>query len=154
MSRNSAPLRPGTRALRLVAGLLLLGVAAAACSRKERPLRPRDLTSDETRYVDRVLVLERVRALLLIDGGRGISVGDSLAIAWGDSALPETLAMAPAAPERAARLHDLLLRLVVAEQDSLVARDGRRPLDAPWPTPADSINGALTPGASRGRRDD
>lgn len=141
----------GAPARYLTVGLLLLELAVVACARRERPLRPRDLTADETRYVDRVLVLERVRARLLVDAASGVSLGDSLAAAWGDSALPQTLDLSPADPERAARVHDLLLRLFSAEQDSLLAHEGRRPLDAPWPAPADSVRGTRSPTGSRGR---
>ncbi|MBK8165789.1 MAG: hypothetical protein IPK64_07475 [bacterium] len=133
------------QALLLPAVVLL---AAAGCRGTDRALSPRDLSRDETAYVERVLVLERVRAALLVDAGRGIALGDSLAAAWGDSALPQTIALAPADPSRAELVHEFLLRLLAAEHDSLLARDGRRPLDAPWPVPADSVSGAGFPSAS------
>lgn len=129
-------------------------LAATGCRSSERALRPRDLSRDETAYVERVLVLERVRAALLVDAGRGLALGDSLSAAWGDSALPQTIALAPTDPSRAERVHELLLRLLAAEHDSLLARDGRRPLDAPWPVPADSVSGAGFPSASRVRAGD
>lgn len=148
--RLATPAPVSLPALLLPALLLLAG----GCSRGERGLKPGELTRDEAAYVDRVLVLERVRAALLVDDSRGLALGDSLASAWGDSALPETLDLAPTDPTRAALVHELLLRLLAAEHDSLLARDGRRPLDAPWPVPADSASGAGFPAASRVRAGD
>lgn len=129
-------------------------VAAAACTHRESQLTPRDLTRDEVLYVTRVLVLERARAAVLTDPGRGAALADSLRTAWGDSALPRTVELAPADPERAAGVHQLLLRLLAAEQDSLLRLGGRRPLDAPWPAPADSVTSSRFPAAVRGDRDD
>lgn len=146
--------RPRRAALALGSLVAALLLPLAGCSRGERGLRPDELTRDEAAYVDRVLILERVRAALLVDDSRGLSQGDSLASAWGDSALPETIDLAPTDPTRAALVHELLLRLLAAEQDSLLARGGLRPLDAPWPVPADSVAGAGFPAASRVRAGD
>jgi hypothetical protein len=125
----------------------------AGCSRQPRPLGVRDLDGQERTYVTRVIVLERVKAAMLVDGRRGATLGDSLLVAWGDSARERTAAMAPAEPARAVRVHDLLLRLLAAEHDSLLRRGGLRPLDAPLPAPADSVPGAGFPAASRVRAD-
>lgn len=127
--------------------------ALIGCSRQPRPLTPSDLDGQERTYVTRVLILERVKAAMLVDGHRGGALGDSLLVAWGDSARERTAAMAPADPARAVRVHDLLLRLLAAEQDSLLRRGGLRPLDAPLPTPADSVPGTGFPAASRVRAD-
>lgn len=137
----------------LVLALTLLAVSGG-CARRERPLTPRDLTEDESVYVTRVLVLERVRAALVDDPVRGSVLGDSLAAAWGDSAQPRTLDLAPTDPDRAALVHELLLRLLAAEQDSLLRLGGRRAIDEAWPAPADSVPGAGFPGASRSRGED
>lgn len=159
-TRLCARPRPHLRQAMPLAGAVLAALltaflpAASGCSRGERGLRPDELTRDEAAYVERVLVLERVRASLLVDEARGLAQGDSLAAAWGDSSLPETLALAPTDPGRAALVHELLLRLLAAEQDSLLARGGLRPLDAPWPAPADSVSGAGFPAASRVRAGD
>ncbi|MBM4130784.1 hypothetical protein FJ250_07115 [bacterium] len=154
--RSPGPAPVGARVRRLppaaLAGTVLLGTllaGAVGCGDRERALRPDDLSRQEAAYVERVLVLERVRAALLVDPDRGVALGDSLAAAWGDSALPESITLAPVDPSRAERVHHLLLRLLAAEHDSLLARDGRRPLDAPWPTPADSVGVAGFPAASR-----
>lgn len=145
-------LRPVMMPAALVPVIFLL--AATGCRSGDRALRPRDLGRDEAAYVERVLVLERVRAALLVDADRGLALGDSLALAWGDSALPQTIALAPTDPSRAELVHELLLRLLAAEHDSLLARDGRRPLDAPWPVPADSASGAGFPSATPVRAGD
>lgn len=132
------------------AGLLAAALlCAGGCRQADRGLRPQDLSRDEAAYVGRVLQMERVRAALLVDAARGVALGDSLAAAWGDSARPQTVALAPDDPDRAELVHELLLRLLAAEQDSLLARNGLRPLDAPWPAPADSVPGAGFPAASR-----
>lgn len=148
--------RPRTRAITLVAAAMASAVLAAlpgpaGCSRQPRPLAPSDLDGQERTYVTRVIVLERVKAAMLVDGRRGADLGDSLLVAWGDSAREHTAAMAPAEPTRAVRVHDLLLRLLAAEQDSLLRHGGLRPLDAPLPTPADSVAGTGFPAASRVR---
>lgn len=146
---------PPRRHVRFLAGAALAALAAAGCERPAPPpLGPRDLGRDEAQYVTRVLVLERVKARLVVDPARGAALGDSLAAAWGDSALPRTLDLAPAEPLRAERVHALLLRLLAAEQDSLLRLGGLRPLDAPWPAPADSVPGAPSPASSRVRADD
>lgn len=154
----TVPAKPAFAAIRVrgLRSILLPAVllAAAGCEDSDRSLRPRDLNRAETAYVERILVLERVRAILLVDAERGLALGDSLAAAWGDSALPQTVALAPTDPSRAEQVHELLLRLLAAEHDSLLARDGRRPLDAPWPAPADSASGAGFPSASRVRPGD
>lgn len=153
----ASPRRPALPAALVALALLgALGAlaAAAGCDRPAPPpLRPRDLGRDETQYVTRVLVLERVKARFVVDPPRGAALGDSLATAWGDSALPRTLDLAPVEPQRAERVHALLLRLLAAEQDSLLRRGGLRPLDAPWPVPADSVSGAPAPASSRVRAD-
>lgn len=141
-------------ALALQGALTLSLAAAAGCDRRPPPpLQPGDLRDDEARYVTRVLVLERVKARLVVDPAAGGALGDSLAAAWGDSALPRTLDLAPADPARAERVHALLLRLLASEQDSLLRRGGRRPLDAPWPTPVDSVSATPLPPSARVRAD-
>ena len=125
-------------------------IAVGGCDRRlPPPLQPDDLRRDERTYVSRVLVLERVKARLIVDFEAGTALGDSLAAAWGDSALPRTIDLAPVEPERAERVQALLLRLLAAEHDSLLRHEGRRPLDAPWPVPADSV--PLTPGPASAR---
>lgn len=146
--------RAAGRAAAALVLVLALMAAAGGCDRSERPLTPRDLTDDESVYVTRILILERVRAALVDDPFRGAALGDSLTAAWGDSARARTLDLAPTDPDRAALVHELLLRLLAAEQDSLLRLGGRRAIDAAWPAPADSVPGAGFPGASRSRGDD
>jgi hypothetical protein len=130
-----------------------LALSVAGCAERNRPLTARELNDNESLYVTRIIVLERVKARLLVDPQRGAALGDSLATAWGDSALPRTLALAPDDPTRAAGVHELLLRLLAAEHDSLLLHDGVRPLDAAWPAPADSAPGGGLPASSRVRDD-
>lgn len=147
--------RPGAQARFLTAAALLAAaLTSGGCNARPRPLTPADLDADESQYVSRVLILERAKATLMVDPPRGAALADSLATAWGDSARSRTVAFAPADPERAQRVHELLLRLLASEQDSLLAHDGRRDLTAPWPAPADSVPGSLFPGAGRVRADD
>jgi len=128
-----------------------LALSVAGCAERNRPLTPRELNDDESLYVTRIIVLERVKARLLVDPRRAAALGDSLATAWGDSALPRTLDLAPDDPTRAEDVHDLLLRLLAAEHDSLLLHDGLRPLDAAWPAPADSVPGSRFPASARVR---
>jgi len=135
----------------LPAVLLLVALAAHAtgCADRDRPLSARELSDNESLYVTRIIVLERAKARLLADPRLGAAVGDSLASAWGDSALPRTLELAPDDPDRAARVHELLLRLLASEHDSLLRHDGICPLDAPLPAPADSLPDTRFPASAR-----
>ncbi len=68
-----------------------------------------------------MVVLERAKAVALVDRPRGDALLDSLAAAWGDSSLERTLAGLPRDPDRApspwARSWPASCE---AEQDSLV----------------------------------
>ena len=116
------------------AALLLLAVAGCG-PEGGRPLRLSDLKPAEREYVTRFVVLERARAVALVDRGTGEALLDSLAAAWGDSSLAGARAALPADPRRQALLHGLLGRILRAEQDSLL--DAPRPgrLDSPLPDP-------------------
>lgn len=146
------PIRSRT-ALVALCVLPALVLSAAGCAERNRQLTPRELNDDESLYVTRIIVLERVKARLLVDPRRAAAFGDSLATAWGDSALPRTLDLAPDDPTRAEDVHYLLLRLLAAEHDSLLLHDGVRPLDAAWPAPADSVPGSGFPASARVRDD-
>lgn len=112
------------------AALLLLAVTGCG-PEGGRPLRLTDLKPSEREYLTRFVVLERARAVALVDRGTGEALLDSLASAWGDSSLAEARAALPADPRRQALLHGLLGRILRAEQDSL--------LDAPRPRRLDSL---------------
>ncbi len=150
---NGPRLPAAAEAAPACAAIAILAFLAAlcGCDHRPRPLSPRELDANETTYVTRVVVLERVKAAMLVDARRGATLGDSLVVTWGDSAQARTLAMAPDDPTRAARVHDLLLRLLAAEHDSLLRHGGLRPLDAPLPVPADSVPGSGFPASSRVR---
>lgn len=135
--RRSEFPRPHPLAAAAVPALLLAAAlgGAGGCERADRPLRPGELAPAERLYVERFVTLERARALALADSARGAVVLDSLAAAWGDSALPRLLRDLPQRPRRLAAVHDLLARLLEAERDSLVIHPRRR-LWAPLPPPA------------------
>jgi hypothetical protein len=102
----------------------------AGCRGDDRPLRLTDLTPEEELYVTRFVTLERARAVALADRAAGDALLDSLAAAWGDSSLAETLAALPEDARRQAKLHTLLAAILEAEQDSLLAAPDERRLGA------------------------
>lgn len=108
----------------------------AGCGDDPAGLGLDDLTPGERRYVERMVVLERAKAVGLVDRPRGDALGDSLAAAWGDSALERTLAGLPDDPRRAAAVGRLLVGILLAEQDSLVFAPRPDRLAAPLPRPA------------------
>ncbi|MFO7608529.1 MAG: hypothetical protein R6X35_04935 [Candidatus Krumholzibacteriia bacterium] len=110
--------------------------ALAGCGGDPAGLGLDDLTPGEHRYVERMVVLERAKAVGLVDRPRGAALGDSLAAAWGDSALERTIAGLPADPRRAAAVGRLLAGILLAEQDSLVFAPRADRLAAPLPLPA------------------
>ena len=102
---------------------LLLSAALAAlggCQKTDSELRLADLSEAEHLYVARIVILERAKAVALVDRTAGYAVLDSLAVAWGDSALETTLVGAPSDPHRSQRVHELLTRILKAERDSLI----------------------------------
>lgn len=115
--------------------MLLLTALLPACEKEEPELGLADLTGAESLYVSRIVVLERAKAIALVDRKLGNAVLDSLHAAWGDSALPEALAGAPTAPRRSARVHALLVRILEAERDSLLEAPRVDRLGAPLPDP-------------------
>ncbi|MEZ4387520.1 MAG: hypothetical protein R3D98_08060 [Candidatus Krumholzibacteriia bacterium] len=111
----------------------ILMLAAAGCDRGSDTLTVADLTANESRYVQRFMVLERARALALADPDQGEAALDSLAAAWGDSAAVEAGRLLPTEPRRAQLVDDLLRRLLEAESDSLTHAPRRDRLAAPLP---------------------
>ncbi|MBD3220389.1 hypothetical protein GF314_04030 [bacterium] len=116
--------------------LPILLVLVAACAREPDHLTLADLTADESFCLERLVVLERARAVALADPELGEVVLDSLAVAWGDSVPEDLLRRLPLEPRRASRFHGLLRRVLEAENDSLTFAPRRDRLDAPLPTPA------------------
>jgi hypothetical protein len=108
----------------------------AGCNSQTQPLQLKDLTPAERRYIERFVILERARAVALVDNQAGPALLDSLAAAWGDSAHQETRANLTNEPTRVAALHDLLLRILDAERDSLIQVPEARRLTAPIPDPS------------------
>lgn len=123
------------RALTLLFSALAL---VAGCQGDPDQLELADLDAAERQVVERYVILERARAITLADPARGVAVLDSLAAAWGDSASREAEAALTTRPARATLIHDLLRRLLEAEQDSLVHAPEPRRLTAPLPTPVPS----------------
>jgi hypothetical protein len=116
--------------------LLLVTLTATGCEKTVPELRLADLTEAETFYVSRIVLLERAKAVALVDRPAGNALLDSLHAAWGDSALYEALAGAPTDPTRSNRVHGLLMRILEAERDSLVGAARPDRLTAPLPDPA------------------
>lgn len=123
--------RPGSRMF----AFLTLAAALSGCGRSEPKLQPEDLTSAESRYVERFVVLERARAVALVDSETGTALLDSLAAVWGDSALRSVQRELSDDPLRAAAVHNLLERILMAEQDSLINASRPDRLTAPLPKP-------------------
>ena len=118
----------------LVPLLLLLG-SATGCDGEAEQLRLNDLTPNELDFVTRFLILERARAVALVDPDRGEALLDSLTADWGDTSQAAVSANLPADPLRAAALYELLGRVLVAEQDSLLQAPLPRRLTDPLPDP-------------------
>jgi len=117
---------------------LLLSAFLAAlggCQKTDSELQLADLSEGEHRYVSRIVVLERAKAVALIDRTAGYAVLDSLAVAWGDSALEKTLVGAPSDPRRSERVHELLTRILKTERDSLILAPRTDRLAEPIPDP-------------------
>ena len=111
-------------------------IMSAGCDTQEKPLTLADLNGGEFVYVERMVQLERAKALALVDRTAGDALLDSLASAWGDSSLQLTLVGVPSDPLRAEAVASLLRRILVAEQDSLKTNSGRDRLTLPLPDPA------------------
>ena len=122
------------RTCRLIPVAVLLLAAAGGCDQGE-DLDLADLTPGEFLYVERMVVLERAKAVALSDREQGIALLDSLVAAWGDSALERTIAGLPGEPRRAAAVGRLLTGILLAEQDSLVNAPRPDRLAAPLPPP-------------------
>lgn len=114
--------------------LLCVAIAlVAGCQGEPDQIELTDLDAGERQVVERYIVLERARAVAMADPPRGTAILDSLATAWGDSAGIEAERALPTDPKRASRIHDLLRRLLEADQDSLVHAPVPRRLTAPMP---------------------
>ena len=118
------------------APLAFVMAGLAACQNDAQPLTLADLSPSETRYLTHFVHLERARAVALADPKRGNVLLDSLAAAWGDSAAVDARTLLPVGPVRSAAVHDLLARILRAEQDSLILAPLPRRLADPLPEPA------------------
>jgi hypothetical protein len=114
---------------------LVLATSLAGCEERQKSLQLSDLTQGERLYIEQFMVLERVRAIALVDADLGATLADSLAVAWGDSSMQKVQHGVPDEPARAAAVHDLLLRILEAERDSLVQVPAPRRLTAALPDP-------------------
>jgi hypothetical protein len=124
--------------------LVLLAAAvvlAGGCEKEEEPLTLAGLTGGESLYVERMVLLERAKTVALVDRVAGDALLDSLAAAWGDSSLQETMTGVPSEPLRAANVAQLLRRIIAVEQESLKTTSGldrlSLPLSDPPPLPAE-----------------
>jgi hypothetical protein len=77
-----------------------------------------------------------------VDRPLGDTLLDSLATAWGDSALGETAALVPTDPVRAGQVANFLHRVLEAELDSLLLAPRPDRLAAPLPDPPPGPEGA------------
>ena len=118
-------------------GLFLLGALflLGGCQNQDQPLQLDDLTAGERLYFERVVAVDRANSVALIHRDRGGALLDSLATAWGDSVLPEILDRLTGDPYRNAAISELLLRVVIAEQDSLKWDPAYNRLHLPLPDP-------------------
>lgn len=110
-------------------------VVVIGCDREPSVLQLADLTPDERLYIERVVTLERAKAVALSNRPVGTALLDSVAAAWGDSSEIPTTAGLSSEPVRSADVADLLLRILVAEQDSLIHAPRPDRLHAPLPDP-------------------
>ncbi len=117
--------------LTLLIPVLFLG----ACDQPVEELTLADLTPGEPTYIERLVVLERAKAVAFSDRDLGNTVLDSLSLAWGDSVEAETAALAPVEPRRCEAVHELLKRIILAERDSLVHSPYPRRLAEPLHDP-------------------
>ncbi len=124
---------PGTLGPTLLT--IVLGLFQGACDQAEQSLQLGDLRPEEYTYIERLVVLERAKAVALTDRQRGIILLDSLAVSWGDSVESETARLITREPHRAKIVHELLKRIVEAEKDSLLAAPLPRRVYAPLPDP-------------------
>jgi hypothetical protein len=110
----------------------------SSCDSSDNSLKLEDLTENEYVFIQRMVILERTKAVALIDKETGITLLDSLAVAWGDSALERTREMAENSPLRSAAVGELLSRILEAERDSLIhaPRPDRIGLPLSDPSPA------------------
>lgn len=120
----------------LVVLLCALLLPLASCQEDAAPLGVDDLSPAELEYVTRFLQLERARAVALRDRPQGEALLDSLSAAWGDSALARARGSLSSDTARLAGLHNLLARLLEAEEDSLLQNPVPSRLSAPLPDPA------------------
>lgn len=130
--RISRPARTGL----LGAVLCSLLWSVGGCRETTRPLTLSRLSPTERLYVERVVAAERAKAVALVSRDVGEALLDSLAAAWGDSAVSETVRGLSGSPSRAIAFNDFLLQVVRAEQDSLLQLPGRNRLQLPLPPPA------------------
>ena len=139
MRRTSPAVRlPSFRMSFRIFSLLLLPLllALSACDREgPTEIRLADLDEGEYRYVSRLVILERAKAVALVDRPTGNALLDSLSTAWGDSARAETIAGVPSDPRRAQQVGRLLGRILEAELDSLLFSPRPDRLSAPLPDP-------------------
>ncbi|MFT5232812.1 MAG: hypothetical protein ACI9UK_002196 [Candidatus Krumholzibacteriia bacterium] len=106
---------------------------SVGCSPDESELELTDLTAGEHQFIDKTITVERALAVTYINREIGNSLLDSLSAAWGDSAVTEITSKLPSNPKRAIKVDELLLRLLIAEQDSFAMNPGANRLHLPLP---------------------
>ncbi len=124
--------------LKLAKGLVMLGVALAmtplvGCRDTKTSLGLDQLKPGERFYIERVVTLERAKAVALNDRKQGEAILDSLNTVWGSDSLAETLTGIPKDPTRARLVNELLILILEAEKDSLITAPRPDRLNAPLP---------------------
>ncbi len=134
------PLHPTRVRFAVIAPLAILLalplVVGTGCEHGDTRLTLADLSHGEREFLTRFVILERARAVAQADPPVGAALLDSLAAAWGDSAIATARAQLANDPLRAAEVYDLLGRILSAEADSLAQAPVARRLRAPLPRPA------------------
>lgn len=104
----------------LIGMIPVVFIFSAGCGDKTGNLLLADLNDAELVYLTRYVTIERARAVYAIDPELGAGLLDSLATTWGDSNAVEIQRRLPSDMPRLAQVNKLLIRILEAEEDSLV----------------------------------
>ena len=119
----------------LVSLFFALTICLQGCDHTPKELVLSDLNPAEMQYLSHYLIIERARAVYAVDPELGNSLLDSLAVAWGDSDAVEINSALPVDLPRRALVNRLLVRILEAEEDSLLLAARPDRLSAPITDP-------------------
>jgi hypothetical protein len=117
----------------------ILTLCAAACDEPADSLELSDLSAGELEYVTRYVVIERAKAVHAVDPELGNSLLDSLAMSWGDSNAAEIDRRQAEDLPRRALVNRLLVKVLEAEEDSLLLAGRPDRLTAPLSVIPDTL---------------